>query len=84
MTGPAPEQVLPVVLGIIERVTNRSHPGADLATPLEDLDGVDSLRLLETVALAEEHFGVAVDTGGFGSLATLGDIVGMIVAARPG
>ena len=37
--------------------------------------GCARLRLLETVVLAEEHFGVQVDTGGLDALATVGDIV---------
>ena len=49
---------------------------AEKAGTVEALgDGVDSLRLLETVASAEEHFSVQVDTGGLDALATVGDIV---------
>ena len=63
-----PAEVLAVVTRILESVTARPQPGI----------GADSLRLLETVALAEEHFGVQVDTGGLDALTTVGDIVRLI------
>ena len=53
-----------------------------MGTALYDIDGLDSLRLLETVALAEEACGVQVETGGLGALETLGDIVRLIGAGR--
>jgi acyl carrier protein len=81
---PAPEAVLAAVIRILEQVTRRPQPAAAMATALHALDGLDSLRLLETVALAEEHFGVMVDTGGLGQMETLGDIVRLVAAGRPG
>ena len=42
--------VLAAVTAIIERVTMRPQPGLRLATPLDVVDGLDSLRLLEIVA----------------------------------
>ena len=80
----APEAVLAEVVRIVVRVTRRAQPGAGMETKLYDLDGLDSLRLLEAVALAEEAFGVLVETGGLGQLETLGDIVRLVAAGRPG
>ena len=82
--APDPAQVLAVVAGILATVTARAQPGIGLDTALSRLDGLDSLRLLETVALAEEHFGVQVATGGLDALATVGDIVRLIAAAQGG
>ncbi len=79
-----PQAVLGVVVGIVARVTNRPQPEVALETLLYDVDGLDSLRLLETVALAEEALGVVVDTGGLGQLETVGDIVRLLVTAREG
>ena len=76
------ETVLHEVVGIVARVTNRPQPAAAMDTMLYDLDGLDSLRLLETVALAEEHFGVQVDTGGLGQIETVGDIVRLVASGR--
>ena len=79
-----PAAVLAAVVGIVARVTRRAQPGAAMETKLYDLDGLDSLRLLETVALAEEHFGVQVETGGLGQIETVGDIVRLVAAGRRG
>lgn len=79
-----PAEVLAVVVDILQSVTARPQPGVTLDTPLDALDGVDSLRLLETVALAEEHFGIQVDTGGLDALATVGDIVRLIARDAAG
>lgn len=79
-----PAAVLAAVVGIVARVTRRAQPAAAMETKLYDLDGLDSLRLLETVALAEEHFGVQVETGGLGQIETVGDIVRLVAAGRRG
>lgn len=83
MSGPDPQAVLTTVVRIVEKVTQRPQPGAAMETQLWALDGLDSLRLLETVALAEETFGVLVETGGLGQLETLGDIVRLVAAGKP-
>ena len=55
-TSPLDEEaVLAAVIGILELVTRRKQPAAGMGTALYDIDGLDSLRLLETVALAEEE-----------------------------
>ena len=79
-----PAHMLAVVVRILETVTARPQPGIGLDSALDTLDGVDSLRLLETVALAEEKFGVQVDTGGLDALETVGDIVRLISKQLPG
>ncbi len=79
-----PAHMLAVVVRILETVTARPQPGIGLDSALDTLDGVDSLRLLETVALAEEQFGVQVDTGGLDALETVGDIVRLISKQLPG
>jgi acyl carrier protein len=50
-------------------------------TVLADIPDMDSLRLLECVALAERRFAVEVRTDQFESLVTVGDIVRLLVAA---
>ena len=73
-----PAQVLAVVLQIIESVTGQPQPGVTAQSAIDTLDSVDSLRLLEIIALSEEHFGVETDTGGFDNIDTVGDIVWLI------
>ncbi len=79
-----PDAVLEAVVRIMEQVSRRKQPGCAMGTALHELDGVDSLRLLETVALAEEQFGVVVETGGLGQIETVGDIVRLVAAGRRG
>ena len=83
-TALEPAAVLEAVVRILEQVSRRQQPGCAMDTELHALDGVDSLRLLETVALAEEHFGVQVDTGGLGQIETVGDIVRLVASGRRG
>lgn len=56
----------------------------DPATPIEVVPDLDSLRLMETIALLEEHFAVTVDTDGLAALADLGDISALVLEARLG
>jgi acyl carrier protein len=77
-----PDAVLEAVVRILEQVSRRPQPGCAMDTELHALDGVDSLRLLETVALAEEQFDVMVETGGLGQIETVGDIVRLVMAGR--
>jgi acyl carrier protein len=53
-------------------------------TRLDEVTGLDSLRLVEAIALLEEHFQVVVDTDGLADLRTVGDLVRLILAARAG
>jgi len=76
--------VLAAVSEIFARVTNQPALVVDMSRRLDAIERLDSLRLLETIALAEEHFGVAVDTSGFGELETVADIVRLLSAARQG
>lgn len=58
--------------------------GLDDACPLADVPALDSLRLLEVVALAEERFGLRIEAAGLDGLATVGDVVALLLrAARP-
>lgn len=60
-----------------------ANPGAPLAltTALADIDGLDSIRLIETIALLEEHFAVEVATHDLDQLHCLADIVRAITHA---
>ena len=60
---------------IIATVLQRPHPALTLKTRLRDLDGMDSLRFLETVALAEDHFNTELDITRLESLETIQDLL---------
>ncbi|MEJ0019564.1 MAG: acyl carrier protein [Acetobacteraceae bacterium] len=59
-------------------------PLADLApeTHLDELPGMDSLRVLHAVAAIEETFAVEIDVAALDRLRTVGDIVTAVRAAR--
>jgi len=63
------------VVRLLRTVCVRRFEGVSPATVLSDLPGMDSLRLLETIALAEEQFGVEIDTRRIETITTVADIV---------
>jgi hypothetical protein len=75
-------EVLAACLVTLRRVTRQSTALLGSATPLDDIEGLDSLKVIETVALLEDHFAVAVDSLSLDGLTTVGDIVRIIARAR--
>jgi acyl carrier protein len=61
------------------------HPLPDLApeTLLLDIPDLDSIRLLEAVALLEEELRVEIDTAMLDGLECVGDILRAVATARP-
>ncbi len=60
-------------------------PLPDLApdTLLADIPGLDSIRLLEAVALLEEAFEVEIDTAALDGLRRVADILAAVAKGRP-
>ena len=58
-------------------------PGCSIApeTALADIPGLDSLRLLQTIAHLEERFGVEADVDRFEHLWTAADMVWLIATS---
>lgn len=52
-------------------------------TRLDEVAGLDSLRLIEAVAQLEERFGVVIDTDNLAELRMVGDIARLILDAGP-
>jgi acyl carrier protein len=52
-------------------------PGLTPATPLADIPGLDSVRLLEAVAMLEERLGVELALEGLDRLETPADIIAL-------
>jgi len=50
---------------------------------LEDIVEMDSLKWIETIAVLEEEFGVAIDTRDLEELLLLDHVVDMLARARP-
>ncbi len=72
------------LLATLRRVCPAPLPDLPSDTPIEALPELDSLRLVETIALLETQFGVTVDTDGLTDLADLADIAALIRRALPG
>ena len=68
-------------LAILREVCQQGSLLASLDKRLDEIADLDSLKLMEAVALSEERFSVEVDTGGLDKLATVGDIVRLLLRA---
>lgn len=66
---------------LIRKLCNRADLELTLSTPLADLPDMDSLRIMETVAMLEARFGVEVDTHDLDHLFVVADIVGAVLRA---
>lgn len=75
------------VLDFLSLTLRRLGGAAEMAVApemrLAELDGIDSLRLLEALALTELHFGVQVDTAALDSFTTVEDMLRAVLAAPP-
>lgn len=78
-----PMEVDRALLAILRRLCPTPFPDLPPETALDAVPGLDSLRLVETVAMLEEQFGVAVDTEALMDLATIGDIAALVRQALP-
>jgi len=88
---PTPETVssptAPAVLAELQNLLRRlcEQDRLDLApeTRLDTIPGLDSLRLLQSVAHLEDHFNVEIDAGALEELSVVADIVAAVTGARP-
>ena len=74
-------EVLASTLAVLREVSRQPNLVASPDTHLDEIANLDSLNVIEAVALLEGRFGVEVDTGGLNHLATVGDIAGLVVRA---
>jgi acyl carrier protein len=81
--GLDPEAVFSELGELMRRVCEHPLPDLSMDSQLDEILGIDSLRLLQTVAQMEEHFDVEIDVAALDRLITIGDIVRAVVTARP-
>lgn len=74
-------KVAAATVAILGEVCGRPGFAAALDARLDEIIDLDSLRIIEAVALLEEEFGVEVQTDGLEGLATIGDIVRLLQKA---
>jgi acyl carrier protein len=68
------QRVLDAVITLMRHRSEVGLPDLSDTTFLVDVPNLDSLRVMETVALIEQQFGVEVDTSRLETLVTVGDI----------
>ena len=76
-----PNDVSVSTLAVLREVCRQPNLVASLDTGLDEIADLDSLGVMEAVALLESRFGVEVDTGALNHLATVGDIVDLVTRA---
>lgn len=72
------------LIATLRRVCPAPLPDLPPETLIDSVPDLDSLRLIEAVALLESHYAVTVDTDGLTELVTLADIAALIGRALPG
>jgi acyl carrier protein len=81
--GPHPDAVLAELTRLLTRICEHDQAGLSADTTLDEIPGIDSLRLLQAVAHLEERFDVEIDVGALDDLHRVHDIVNAISTARP-
>jgi acyl carrier protein len=83
MKAPQPDAILVELTRLLSRICEHEQTHLSGSTLLEDVPGIDSLRLLQAVASLEEHFGVEIDVVALEDLTRVQDILDAISNARP-
>lgn len=81
--GPRPESVLVELTRLLRRICDDDRIELTIDMKLEDIPGIDSLRLLQVVAHLEEHFRVEIDVVALDDLCFVSDVLTALAAARP-
>jgi acyl carrier protein len=81
--GPAPEAIVRAVSGMLCRVCGRAAVDLPQDLPLADVPNIDSLRLLQAIALLEEQFSIEIEVVALERLHRVRDVVKLISDALP-
>jgi acyl carrier protein len=77
------ETILGAFSGVLSRLCEQAQLEVSPDMLLADIPGIDSLRLLQAVALLEEHFRVEIDVVALEELNRVSDLLDAISSARP-
>jgi len=80
---PESDLILSELSRSLVKICEHDPVGLKADTMLEDIPGIDSLRLLQAVAHLEECFGVEIDVVALDDLHRVQDILNAISRARP-
>ncbi|TMJ57342.1 MAG: acyl carrier protein [Alphaproteobacteria bacterium] len=81
--SPRPEVIARAVSDMLCRVCERAAVALPQDLPLADIQNIDSLRLLQAIALLEEQFSIEIDVVALERLHRVRDIVELISDALP-
>lgn len=70
------------VAAIVRRICQNPLPGLAPDTYLDELPGMDSLRVLHIVAMMEEQFGVEIDVAALDRIYQVQDVLHAVRAAK--
>jgi acyl carrier protein len=83
MSLPPREAILGEFTKLLRRICEHDEMEIAAGTLLDDIPGIDSLRLLQAVAHLEDHFHVEIDTAALGDLRRVRDVLNAVSDARP-
>ena len=72
------------VAATVRKVCQQALPSLAPDTYLDELPGMDSLRVLHVVAAIEEQFGVEIDVTALDQMRQMLDVLNAVRAAKPG
>jgi acyl carrier protein len=75
--------VLSALADLLHRICKRERIELSTDTLLADIEGLDSLRLLQTIASLEDLFRVEIEVDALNDLTQVSDILGAIADAAP-
>lgn len=75
------EQVLAAFVAVVRRLADDPDMAVAPGTDLTELGGLDSLRLLEAIALTESACGVEIDAATMGDFTVVADVLRAVLAA---
>jgi acyl carrier protein len=81
--NPGPEAIVSAVSDMLCRVCERAAVALPQDLLLADVPNIDSLRLLQTIALLKEQFSIEIDVVALERLHRVRDIVKLISDALP-
>jgi acyl carrier protein len=78
-----PKAVFVELTALLSRICQHEQTDLSAGTLLEDIPGIDSLRLLQAVAHLEDVFRVEIDVVTLNKLERVQDVLDAICTARP-
>ncbi len=82
--GDGRDEVLAAIRAIIAQEFRAPLPDVEAAETLQDIPGMESLRILRAVARVEKQFGVELSDEAVFTLRTIGDLADLVLRQMAG